>query len=308
MLALVGEKWGSAEKSASRPFSGHAGAQLRECLHVAGISPSEVHLTNVVNRPCDESLYTDIPYVEPPVSPGKYLRPNFAPDVEHLYAELDELRPTCVVAMGGLAAWALLCVPSPIIGKLAGSVIRPEMRPYPVVVTYNPAAILYDKPHLKVDIVAALKMARGTPSEVQFDVQEWKGGPIAVGEGEPLAVDIETRHKFPDMIGFGTSKRAYVWTLISEEGDVLYTDEQLEEFKKLLEGHPLIFHNGGGFDVPYLKRTLGLDLSSGYRFDTRVLGRVFDPENTQGLKALGPRHLGIANWSIDHSEEEKRDG
>lgn len=100
-VVLVGEQPGDREDLAGRPFVGPAGRVLDECLHEAGIDRSECYLTNAVKHFKFEQR-------------GKrrlHSRPN-AGEIQAcawwLGAELDELRPEIVVALGATALMSLL--------------------------------------------------------------------------------------------------------------------------------------------------------------------------------------------------------
>ncbi|YCI05483.1 UdgX family uracil-DNA binding protein [Ensifer sp. D2-11] len=100
-VVLVGEQPGDREDLAGRPFVGPAGRILDECLHEAGIDRSECYLTNAVKHFKFEQR-------------GKrrlHSRPN-AGEIQAcawwLGAELGELRPEIVVALGATALMSLL--------------------------------------------------------------------------------------------------------------------------------------------------------------------------------------------------------
>ncbi|RVO57387.1 UdgX family uracil-DNA binding protein [Sinorhizobium meliloti] len=100
-VVFVGEQPGDREDLAGRPFVGPAGRILDECLHEAGIDRSECYLTNAVKHFKFEQR-------------GKrrmHSRPN-AGEIQAcawwLGAELDELRPEIVVALGATALMSLL--------------------------------------------------------------------------------------------------------------------------------------------------------------------------------------------------------
>ncbi|PST24036.1 uracil-DNA glycosylase [Mesorhizobium plurifarium] len=100
-VVLVGEQPGDREDLAGRPFVGPAGRILDECLHEAGIDRLDCYLTNAVKHFKFEQR-------------GKrrlHSRPN-AGEIQAcawwLGAELEELRPEIVVALGATALMSLL--------------------------------------------------------------------------------------------------------------------------------------------------------------------------------------------------------
>ncbi|MDX0618373.1 UdgX family uracil-DNA binding protein [Sinorhizobium medicae] len=100
-VVLVGEQPGDREDLAGRPFVGPAGRLLDECMHEAGIDRSECYLTNAVKHFKSE----------PRGKRRLHSRPN-AGEVQAcawwLGAEIDELRPEIVVALGATALMSLL--------------------------------------------------------------------------------------------------------------------------------------------------------------------------------------------------------
>ncbi|ABR63211.1 UdgX family uracil-DNA binding protein [Sinorhizobium medicae] len=100
-VVLVGEQPGDREDLAGRPFVGPAGRLLDECMHEAGIDRSECYLTNAVKHF----------KFEPRGKRRLHSRPN-AGEVQAcawwLGAEIDELRPEIVVALGATALMSLL--------------------------------------------------------------------------------------------------------------------------------------------------------------------------------------------------------
>ena len=119
-IALVGEAFGGQEALIGQPFIGTAGQELTRLLAEAGIKRSECFLTNVIaSRPYSESEFgrnysndfdtlcgpkasVGDAYEWPPLSMGKYLRPEFLGEVERLRRELIVVRPNVIVALG---AW-----------------------------------------------------------------------------------------------------------------------------------------------------------------------------------------------------------
>ncbi|MDX0452303.1 uracil-DNA glycosylase [Sinorhizobium medicae] len=132
-VVLVGEQPGDREDLAGRPFVGPAGRLLDECMHEAGIDRSECYLTNAVKHF----------KFEPRGKRRLHSRPN-AGEVQAcawwLGAEIDELRPEIVVALGATALMSLL-------GRGVGvTKNRGEFVPAPggfsVLVTIHPSYLL----------------------------------------------------------------------------------------------------------------------------------------------------------------------
>lgn len=100
-IMLVGEQPGDAEDRAGKPFVGPAGRLLQEALDEAGIAVSEVDVTNAVKHF--------------KWSPRGKRRLHEKPNQEEvrachvwLDAEIAQVRPRALVALGATAAMALL--------------------------------------------------------------------------------------------------------------------------------------------------------------------------------------------------------
>ena len=96
-----------------------------------------------------------------------------------------------------------------------------------------------------------------------------------------LVFDIET-----DAI-----KATTVWCIVAQDSDsgqiYKFAPHQLESGLELLKSaDTLIGHNILGFDIPYIKKLLGVDLTSKKLVDTLVLSRLFNPVR-EGGHSLG---------------------
>jgi len=131
-LLLVGEAPGRSEDEAGRPFCGAAGKVLDEALLRAGIPRSEVFITNAVKcrppgnrRPRDAELAACRPY---------------------LLAQLAAVRPRAIVALGQTAVRDLLG-PGASLARLRGR--WSTFGGVPLLPTYHPAAVLYNRQLLR---------------------------------------------------------------------------------------------------------------------------------------------------------------
>jgi len=123
-IAIVGEAYGAEEEAQRVPFVGAAGWQLNQMLSEAGIHRADCYLTNVFNlRPPGGNDVTNLCTDKDngvvglgPVALGKYIRPEFLPEMDRLRREISELRPNIVIALGNTAAWAII-----------GSSVYPEL-------------------------------------------------------------------------------------------------------------------------------------------------------------------------------------
>jgi uracil-DNA glycosylase family 4 len=132
-LMFVGEGPGAEEDRQGLPFVGAAGAKLTQMIEAMGLQRSRVYIANVVKcRP-----------------PGN--RDPMPDEVDacrgYLEAQIDTIRPRAIVALGRIAAHALLGNDEPL-NRMRGRWL--QVRGVPLRVTYHPAAILrsaeYRKP------------------------------------------------------------------------------------------------------------------------------------------------------------------
>ena len=131
-MVLIGEQPGDREDLAGEPFVGPAGRVLDRALERAGVTRSDVYVTNVVKHFRFQRK-------------GK-LRIHRTPGVEHvraclpwLHAELATVGPQLLVTLGSTAAKALLGT-SFRLTQHRGEILKYEDRP--LVATIHPSAVL----------------------------------------------------------------------------------------------------------------------------------------------------------------------
>src|SRR4051794_22614062 len=110
---LIGEAYGENEERFQMPFIGPAGIFLTQLLKDAGIERGQCYVTNVFNlRPAGNDIASlcgpqseGIPGREA-IQPGKYIRSQYAGELERLADEVAGVEPNLIIALGGTAAWA----------------------------------------------------------------------------------------------------------------------------------------------------------------------------------------------------------
>jgi DNA polymerase len=124
-LVVVGEGPGRVEDETGRPFVGPAGELLTKILGAIELPRERVFICNVVKcRPPENRL------------------PQFdeiAACIPYLFRQIDIVKPSVILAMGGTAAQTLLNTKQSL-GSLRNLVHR--FRGIPLIVTYHPAALL----------------------------------------------------------------------------------------------------------------------------------------------------------------------
>lgn len=122
---LIGEAPGQSEDQQGLPFVGKAGLLLTEMIRAIGLAREEVYIANILKcRPPNNR------------DPKPDEIANCSP---YLQRQLDLVQPKIILAVGRIAAQALLKTDQPI-GKLRGKVHT--LGTIPVVVVYHPAYLL----------------------------------------------------------------------------------------------------------------------------------------------------------------------
>jgi DNA polymerase len=124
-LMFVGEGPGADEDVQGRPFVGRAGALLTKMIEAMGLFRNDVYIANVVK--CRPPGNRD---------PSPIERETCAP---FLYAQIRAVSPTCIVALGRVAAHTLLGTAEPM-SRLRGSF--GDWEGIPVMPTYHPSFLL----------------------------------------------------------------------------------------------------------------------------------------------------------------------
>lgn len=158
-VMLLGEQPGDREDQEGEPFVGPAGQVLDDALADAGIAPDQVFRTNVVKHFRWSGTRGKRRLHQSPA------RAHVAACAPWLAAELDVVRPTGVVLLGGTAGKAVYG-PSFRVGDARGKVQGwpekfPAMRgPEWVVATAHPSAVLRadDRRSAYEDLVADLRV------------------------------------------------------------------------------------------------------------------------------------------------------
>ena len=166
-LAFVAQSPGKVEVEQGTPLVGASGRLLQQCCAKAGINWESAYKGNVISfRPpgndfgffCGKKAQVGgSAYTLPPISSGKYLRPEWFDELDRLRDELVRLKPNVIVALGNEALWALTKCSG--IGNYRGAVMESTLvKGAKTLPTWHPAAVLraYDKKlDLTLDLIKA---------------------------------------------------------------------------------------------------------------------------------------------------------
>lgn len=323
-IMVVGEAPGEQEERTGIPFIGSSGQELSDMLAEAGIDRNQCYLTNVLwTRPPDNKLEKfcvsakelkalggyPSRYNMPSLSQGKYLHPEFIPEVERLESELSAVRPNVIIALGGTALWAITRLTG--ISKLRGTVQPSEWGK--VLPTFHPAYIMRDWSARVICVADLLKaereshfpeirrperyiLIRPTLEEIDEWIEEASNWPV-------LSLDVETKSKQITEFGaayseseamsipflnYGAANRSY-WSF-EDEMEVRRKIQRL-----LLLPAKKLFQNGL-YDLQYL-------LKEGYKIcnvaeDTMLQHHALYPEKQKSLGFLGSIYTNESSWKL----------
>lgn len=340
-IALVGEALGETELRLSRPFVGTAGKELDRLLAEAGILRGDCFLTNTIAaRPSPTSNNFDLlcakrkdvggkDYPLPALGQGKYLKPEYLGELTRLQAELRQVKPNVVVALGAKASWALCG--NPAISSIRGTICESSLVPgQKVLPTFHPSYILRmwsDRPVLLADLLKAKRESASAAIErparnvlcspTLEELWRWVEETLAQKPWR-LACDIETTRGQIEMIGFARSASDAIvvpFRVRQEHQWVNYWPTTYDEVQarkacqRLLESEIPKVGQNFLYDTQYL-------LAEGFRLrsisdDLMLAHHSLYPELKKGLGFLGSIYTQEAAWKLmrkrRNEEELKRD-
>lgn len=331
MLLVVGDYWTEEDETNGQPFSGTAGKMVRSALRHQGINPDTVHFTCVFNRRIGDlksqcvSKAEGIPNL-PPIFPKKYCPSKFAGELSRLHKEIENVQPVTILALGGVAAWALLGVPG--IKKIRGTpsyYSRGNTR-IKVLPTYHPTAIFREYSLRPIFLADVEKLAREIAyPEIRRPHREIWIEPTYddlvrfeeehILRATYLSVDIETSGTMITCIGFATS--ASVGLVVpftsAESPDGSYwksTAEEVRAFRWCQRQCSRPIRKIGQnflYDMHHLWRNYATPMLGG-NDDSMLLHHALQPEMEKGLGFLGSIYTDEASWKfMRHKETIKRE-
>lgn len=337
-LAFVGEAPSDDEVMKGRPLVGPSGRVFNQLLATADIVRSEHLVTNVFDFQLPDNDVRNIcaptkamlewkDYDLPPIDKGAFVRPEFAPQLDRLKAELTRVAPSVIVPLGATALWALTGATN--ISSARGSIIA-SSRVLPgikLVPTLHPAHVIHEWKFFHVVVGDLLKAVRESEyPEIRRphrelwleptleDIANFKA--TYLDGADLVSVDIETGWKQITCIGlapdstrglcvpfwdFRRPSRNY-W--VSAEAEL----EAWELVREVLEGPtPKLFQNGP-YDIYWLWNVYGIKVRN-YREDTRLVHHALYPELPKSLEFMGATYGSQGPWKqmASHRQQEKRD-
>lgn len=365
-LALVGEAFGGNEAELGLPFCGEAGkelwlmlgqafpdiepqlhAQVVEQFHYGNgwafirepwLKAASIFMTNVLAfRPPNNKLIDMCisktaaggnDYQLPSIYQGKYLPPEYLPEIDRLFEELATVSPNLVVALGNVPSWALLKQTA--IGSIRGATATGHIGASSIKVlpTYHPAAVLRNWAWRSIVVADLMKAAqeREFPQIRRLartvlanptieEVVNWTAETLAKPPAY-LSPDIETAFGQITCIGFARS--------VSESLVIPFVDKAKPGWNYWpTPNHELIAWNcveslltspiikvGQNFiyDLQYITR-MGIAPKRCWE-DTMLLHHSMLPEMPKNLGFLGSIYTNEASWKLMRrrkADSEKKD-
>lgn len=352
-IVLLGEARGENEAKISSSFVGASGVELLRMLNEASIidlsstdsdyiskyynfgDPKfidmvwrlhpEVYRTNVFQQQPPGNKIEEFCGPKPTALPGypalikgKFVRKEFAHELDRLGDELVDLDPNLVVCLGNSALWALAGKTG--VSKLRGTTLLSThtVSGFKLLASYHPAAVIRQwelRPTTVIDLMKAKREAefpevRRPKREIwieptiedieRFINERIKGCRV-------LSVDIETSGNQITCIGFSPSPTSALVIPIHDarkKDRSYWADNNIEQrvwglVRHVLEdrGIPKLFQNGL-YDIAFLWRSYGLKVY-GATHDTMLLHHALQPESLKSLGFLGSVYCDEGAWKSE---------
>ena len=254
----------------------------------------------------------------PALVKGKYVRAEFAPQLERLGDELLRVNPNLVVCLGNSALWAMSG--STGISKLRGttSTSTHTAGGFKCLSTYHPAAVLRQWELRPVTVADLAKAEREShfPEIRRVEREIWIEPGIEDIERfyneyiigcTILSVDIETSGNRVTCIGF--SPRSNIAIVIPfddsrRKGRNYWPNSETERKcwelirRILVDGRIRKVFQNGLYDIAFLWRAYGIKVF-GAEHDTMLLHHALQPESLKGLGFLGSVYANESAWKTE---------
>jgi hypothetical protein len=321
-LAIVMECWDEGDALKGKAFSSSMTAVAAAQFRLAGININDCFVTAVINRPASDFEHfcgpksSAIPG-EPPVGANKYVRAEFANDLAEFRARLKAYNPTCILALGGGAAWGV-CGSS----RLKSYRGTPVQSPYgKCISTYSPQSINGEYKLLPIFLADIAKAKRESafpdvrrPDRLIYiepsivDLANWNDKLL---QTTTLSVDIETAAGQITCVGFAPNKSEALvvpfvangyegnnyWQTLSQELSAWhYVRTWCRNAKKLVG-------QNFNYDMGYLWRTYGIALPVPSE-DTMLMHHALQIEMEKGLGFLGSIYTDEPSWKLMRANRE----
>lgn len=322
-IVIVGEFPDQTAEARGLIIGGPQGQVLRGLLSQAGLSASEIPMTNVFStRPprgdietlCTSSRAQAVPNY-PYIKRGHYLRAEHGPAIAALWHFLERHNPNVILALGNVAMWALCKQMG--IEKWRGTATLTHDKRWKVITTWPPASILKQwnlRPIAFADISKTKRESETArlvrPRRILHldptleDIKTFYHEHVVPAEF--LSCDIETKADTITEVGFATSpSRAIVIPFWSRARGNYWPTPELERaawewVRRFLVEKPTIGQNFQ-YDMQYLYRKMGIACPQ-FAGDTMLLHHSLQPELKKGLGFLASIYTSEPSWKFMRTE------
>jgi uracil-DNA glycosylase len=336
-IMIVGEAYGEKEEEQGKPFVGTSGWLLDQMLAQAGIDRRECYLTNVFNfrpKPSNDIKNVCGPKADalpgyPALQKSKFVRKEYAGELDRLYREIGREAPNVILALGATAVWALCLTTGIKAVRGSTTLLHPTVagsvglnRPVKVLPTYHPAAVARQWT-LRPIVIADLDKAKRESASAEYtrpsrriwikptleDLQAFEE--LHVRSAERLAPDIETKQDQITCIGFATDAHNAIVIPFFTESGLSYWPTVAEEVaawnyvRRWLALKPSVFQNGL-YDINFLWSRYGIPVPLAGE-DTMLLHHAWQPEMEKGLGFLATIYTDEASWKFMIKGTKKHD-
>lgn len=295
-----------------------AGNIFRPMLRQVGIDERDTPILYVFNRQINGinsvlgTKAEGIPGM-PAAQRGRYVRREFARDIEMLFNQIRSINPNIIIALGATPSWALLHQSG--IKAIRGAVAESHLG-IKVLPTYEPVSVRKDwslRPIVLADLMKA-KRESAFPEIRRPRREIWVEPTLDdierffyehIEPSPDLAIDIETKGTTITCVGFApTPSVALVipfydpsqsdgnyWRSLEDE---LSAWEWVRIFCSLRKR--IVFQNGM-YDMSFLWRAMGIPTPYASD-DTMLLHHALQPEMEKGLGFMATLHTDEASWKF----------
>lgn len=313
-ILLLGEYLNEEEAETGESFTGKSGWLYGQLLAQVGIDIKSTARLSVLNLPgASEYTFTGdkASGIAPVLNKGKYIRKEFAQELEKTRAKIAKIAPSVIIAAGPLASWFTLgtYATKSIRGATAKSLQGPK-----VIVTHSPKEIFRDwtlRPIVLSDMAKALRES-ASPTLTRPAREIWINPTLDdlstfhrkyIADADQLSIDIETASDQITCIGFAPSPAVALvvpFTCHNSTGNNYWATQADElaawNWVRLWCEWPAVFQNGL-YDVQFLWRRYGIAVPQ-MQDDTMLLHHAMQPEMNKGLGFLATIYSDESSWKF----------
>ena len=316
---LVGEAPGAEEDIKKLPFVGPAGNLLNEMLADAGLNRDKLALTNVFDtRPPHNEVLNFFAGKKVLGKEAlrhkfktKYLKPEHWVSLDRLKAEIAQVNPKVIVALGSTALWALT-------GETGISALRgTPLGDKPLVLpTFHPNAVMREyshRPVVTLDLSKARRYAeegyapKNTIVRVPQSRKDLDSLFAELSSASLFSFDVETIDQQIECISFAYEGGVFcipIWDRPAGSAWSLETELFIwSSLRRIFAKAPRILAHNSTYDLTYL-RQYGVS-PGGEVHDTTLLHHALQPEMKKSLGFLASLYLDNPEWKTLRVKSQK---